>query len=154
MAPRIDFEQTLRAAKDELAALQMEMGQCLSRQEGLDKKIAAVRAMIIGFSSALGKEFDEADSLGLTEAVTKAFATSSNRLVATDVKDRMKDLGFDVNKYGNMMAAIHTVIGRLANQGKIKQNGNINGKPAYEWMGLTPPPQPISLKDLMGAPKK
>jgi hypothetical protein len=131
---RIDFKETLKNAKAELAELQHEMGLCLQRQEELEKKIAAIRQMIMGFSAALGEQFVEEDSLGLTDAIRQAFKTHEAPLTPTDVRGRLEALGYDTSKYGNMMASVHTIINRLVTQGQIRQNGTIAGKPAYQWI--------------------
>jgi cysteinyl-tRNA synthetase len=132
---RMDYKQSLENAKIELAALQKELGECLRSQEELEKKIVAIRQMIVAFSNALGQDFDEGDALGLTDALRQAFKTSNMRLAATDVRLRLESLGYDITRYGNMMAAIHTVISRLVDQGQIRQNGtNNSNKPVYEWI--------------------
>jgi chromosome segregation ATPase len=144
---RIDFKTTLGNAKSEFVALQQELGECLARQEELEKKLAAVRQMIYSFSNVLGETFDEADELGLTEAVRQAFKSSSSAMSALQVKGRMVDLGFDIAKYGNIMAAVHTVIGRLVKQSEIMQNGTDGaGKPCYQSIPkMAPPPGTIKI---------
>src|SRR5258706_5730468 len=138
---RLDFKQSLNAAKAELRALQAEIGECLSRQEELEKKLAAIRQMINAFSNALGEQFEEADELGLTDAVRQAIKTHNGPLEPIAVRDRLQQLGFNTNKYGNFMASVHTVIARLLKQGEVKQQviqpGN---KAAYVWV-----PQPVSV---------
>jgi chromosome segregation ATPase len=131
---RIDYKKNLASAKVEFASLQKELGEALKRQEELEKKLTAIRQMIYSFSDVVGESFDEVEELGLTDAVRQAFRTSATRLTPPQVKARMWELGFDVTKYGNAMAAIHTVIGRLVSNGEITQNGTDGAnKPAYQW---------------------
>jgi chromosome segregation ATPase len=135
---RLDFRQSLKAAKAELAALQQELGDCLGQQEELERKIAAVRQMIFGFSNALHEQFEEADELGLTDAVRQAFKTSKGPLEPTAVRTRLQELGFNISKYGNLMASIHTVISRLVHQQQLKQQQIQPGnKVGYVWIGAT-----------------
>jgi hypothetical protein len=143
---RMDFKESLKAAKAELAALQHELGGCLKHQEELEKKIAAVRQMITGFSDALGEQFVEEDSLGLTDAIRQAFRTSGSPMTPTDVKGRLETLGYDTSKYGNMMASVHSVINRLVKQGQIRGVGALGGKPAYQWSGPSPSVEDILTK--------
>jgi hypothetical protein len=132
----MNFKESLDNAKAELVELQQELGYCLKNQEGLEKKIAAVRQMIAGFSDALGEKFVEEDSLGLTDAIRQAFKTSDASLTPTDLRGRLESLGYDTSKYGNLMASVHTVINRLLHQEQIQPNGTIGGKPAYQWNRL------------------
>jgi hypothetical protein len=134
MVTRMDFREALNSAKAELTALQQELGTCLKQQEVLEKKIVAVRQMIVGFSDALGEQFVEEDSLGLTDAIRQAFKTSSQPMTPTDVKGRLELLGYDTSKYGNLMASVHTIITRLTRQGQITAAGTAGNKPTYRWV--------------------
>jgi hypothetical protein len=135
MNQRLDFAESLKAAKVELGELQAELGECLAQQEELEKKIAAVRQMIFGFSNALGETFEEADEIGLTEAVRQAFKTQTEPLEPIAVRTRLQQLGFNTKRFGNLMASIHTVINRLVGQGQIRpQNLQPGNKPAYVWI--------------------
>lgn len=132
---RLDFKATVEEAKVELAHLQQEMGECLKRQEQLEKKIVALRQTITALSDVLGERFVEEDSLGLTDAVRIAFKTYGQPMAPTDVKDRLEQMGYDTTKYGNLMASVHTIINRLQRQGQIKHTGTIaNNKPGYQWV--------------------
>jgi hypothetical protein len=134
MTERLDFKQALKAAKTELVVVQEELGECLARQEELEKQLAALRLVISGFSSGLGEQFEEADEIGLTDAVRQAFSTHSTALEPTAVRTRLQQLGFNTKKYGNFMASVHTVINRLAQRGEIKQQQIQPGnKVGYIW---------------------
>jgi hypothetical protein len=136
---RIDFKKSLNDAKGELRALQAELGECLAQQEEIERKLLAVRQMIVSFSNVLGEQFEEADELGLTDAVRQAFKTQTAPLEPTAVRTRLQQLGFNTNKYGNFMASVHTVINRLVKSGEIKQQilqpGN---KVAYMYLVTAP----------------
>jgi hypothetical protein len=149
MTQRLDFDQSLKAAKAELVVLQEELGECLATQEQLEKRIVAVRVMIGGLSNALNQTFDEADELGLTDAVRQAFKTNSTPLEPTALRTRLQQLGFNTKKYGNFMASLHTIISRLAQSGEIKQQQIPGNKIGYVWAKPTPPPTPPpSITDL------
>lgn len=131
---RMDFTKSLETAKVELAHLQKELGDCLKEQGRLEKKIVAVRQMIVGFSDALGEKFVEEDSLGLTDAIRQAYKTAGGKLAPTELKDRLESIGYDTSKYGNLMASLHSVINRLVTQGQLKTIV-IAGKQYQEWNG-------------------
>jgi hypothetical protein len=134
-AQRLDFKDSLKVAKAELFTLQEELGILLEQQEAVEKKIVAVRQMIVAFSNVTGELFEEADEMGMTEAIRQAFKANKGPLEPTAVRTRVQELGFDTKKYGNFMASVHTVINRLVQQGELKQQlvqpGNRN---AYVWV--------------------
>ena len=131
---RMDFKESLEAAKVELSHLQQELGSCLKEQTRLEKKIVAVRQMIVGFSDALGEKFVEEDSLGLTDAIRQAYKTAGGKLAPTDLKDRLESIGYDTSKYGNLMASVHSVINRLITQGQLRPIA-VGQKQFHEWTG-------------------
>ena len=110
------------------------MGECLERQEELEIKIIAVRQMINGFANVAGEVFDEADELGLTDAIRQAIKTNMAPLEPTDIRTKLQQLGFKTAKYGNFMSSVHTVIGRLLKNGEIKQQNIPPNRPAYIWV--------------------
>jgi len=46
-------------------------------------------------------------------------------------------MGYDTGKYGNLMASVHSIIGRLEKRGEIRSSGTIGGKPAHVWVPKT-----------------
>ena len=63
--------------------------------------------------------------MGLTDAIRQAFKTAPNvQMGATGVRSRLKQIGFDITVYGNLLASIHTVLGRLEKSGEIKHVSN------------------------------
>jgi hypothetical protein len=46
-------------------------------------------------------------------------------------------MGYDTGKYGNLMASVHSIIGRLEKRGEIRSSGTIGGKPAHAWVPKT-----------------
>jgi hypothetical protein len=53
----------------------------------------------------------------------------------TDVRERLKAIGFDLSKYVNDLAAIHTILKRLNESGELRfiPRGYPPGKHAYLW---------------------
>lgn len=132
-AQRLDFAKALKDAKSELVIVQEELGDCIAQQEELEKRLAALRTVITGFSNALGEQFEEADEIGLTDAVRQAIKTYDKPLEPTDVRTRLQQLGFNTKKYGNFMASVHTVLNRLVKSGEIKTQVLPGNKAAYVW---------------------
>jgi hypothetical protein len=58
------------------------------------------------------------------------------------VRDRLQAFGFDLSKYANDLAAIHTILKRLNEAGELRVVARGLGKPAYTW---NRPPRAIAL---------
>jgi hypothetical protein len=140
-----DFKDTLDKAKSELMANQHRLGTILQEWSEIETRNVKLREVIVTLSRLLGEQFDEEDALGLTDAIRQAFKTTSGPLQPTEVRDRLKDMGMDITKYGNVMASVHSVINRLQSRGQI-QPVTVGGKPAFVWNpkagGMTYPPKP------------
>jgi hypothetical protein len=56
-------------------------------------------------------------------------------MTPTDVRDRLRAIGFDVSKYANDLAAVHTILKRLNESGELRfiPRGHEPGKHAYLW---------------------
>jgi hypothetical protein len=151
----LDYEATLQDAKAQLLAIQNSIGENQKARDTLEKELVTVRQIIVALSTMLGREFNEDDELGLTDAVRQAFRTSGKPLAPTDVKGRMESLGYNTAKYGNTMAAIHTVINRLIAQKQIKTSPPVAGKPMYEWImkSVAEPLEPLPSLDSVVVPR-
>jgi hypothetical protein len=98
----------------------------------MHERISNLRQSIAAMSKLCGEEFDEEDPLGLTDAIRQLFKTTMDRsMTAQDVTLALESRGFNVSRYGNILASIHTVLKRLTAKGEIESAGNIEGKPAY-----------------------
>jgi hypothetical protein len=127
------YREIFSKAKTDLFATQEALGQCIYSQQILEKKIADLRQAIFGLANLVGEEFIEEDELGLTDRVRLAFKSAAGTpMGAIEVKRRLEQMGYDLSRYGNVLASIHTVINRLVQQREIKQTALMsNGKPAY-----------------------
>lgn len=152
-----DYKKILEQAKKDLLGAQEEMGECLEQQEQIEKKITALRQTVTALSRMLDEDFVEEDAMGLTDAIRLVFQNKeqSGTLIPTEVRDALAVHGFNLKKYGNVMASVHSVITRLADRGEIILAGTrADGKAAYRWK-WPPPPRgitqaPISVKKGLG----
>jgi hypothetical protein len=129
----IDYALVLEQAKVDLLQQQGKLGECLREQESLEARILGLRQTVVALSKMLGQQFDEEEALGLTDAIRDAFRASIGRSVtALEVRGILEDLGYDISKYGNFMASIHSVLKRLAAKGEIREAGRReDGKVVY-----------------------
>lgn len=129
------YKAAFKKAKLDFVFAQKELGETNKRKAELETRIASLRETVIALGRMCGEEFDEADALGLTEAIRQTFMAAPNvMMTAQNVRDRLDILGFNIGKYGNALASIHTVITRLEKKGDIRLCGTIGDKAAFIWV--------------------
>jgi hypothetical protein len=128
------YEVALRAAKKDLSEAVAELGEAQARAQELEQRIGDLRQTISVLSNLCGQEdLDLESSLGLTDAIRVAFCGLGQQSVTPqEMRLRLESQGFNTRRYGNLLASIHTVLGRLEKKGEIKQAGTRpDGKVAY-----------------------
>ena len=69
---------------------------------------------------------------GLTDACRTILRNAGVPMSPTEVRDRLFAIGFDLSKYSNELAAIHTVLRRLNDSGEVRFIA-APGKHLYRW---------------------
>ena len=151
----MSYTTALAAAKEELAEANAELGQTQQRVKDLEVRISDLRQTVTVLSKLCGEENVEMeDALGLTDAIRKVFMDARDQgLTVQDVRLQLEARGFQTSRYGNLLASIHVVVGRLLAKHEIAQVGTKGGadKPSYAWafklspvtlpLRDTPPPE-------------
>ena len=121
-----DYRRALATAIREYEAL----GQ---QRQDIDKRLAEV-AQTIGTLSRLCGLIPTVP-LGLTDACRLVVRGAGVPVTPVDVRQRLQSIGFDLSKYANDLAAIHTILKRLNESGELRllARGNEPGKHAYIW---------------------
>jgi hypothetical protein len=121
-----DYRRALETAIREYEAL----GQ---QRQDLDKRLAEVAQTIGTLSRLCG--LVPTVPMGLTDACRLIVRGAGVPVTPMDVRDRIKAIGFDLSKYSNDLAAIHTILKRLNESGELRflPRGNEPGKHAYIW---------------------
>ena len=136
------FETTL----EELTALLKERQELESMQALLDRRIDKLRNAAIGLGEICGESFESMNSRwpglfpditpeisGLTDAVREALSNNRGQYLSpTHIRELLKEMGFDIGKYKNALASIHTVLKRLRAQQEVVDVTN-EGKVVYKW---------------------
>ena len=120
-----DYRRALEAAAREYE----ELGE---KRREIDKRLAELAQTIGTLSKLLG--FTPTVPLGLTDAVRLILRGSGVPMTAVDVRDRLHAIGFDVSKYTNDLAAIHTILKRLNESGSVRMIASGTLKPRYTWV--------------------
>jgi hypothetical protein len=72
---------------------------------------------------------------GFTDAIRKVLKASEDALTPSEVKEKLPQVGFDLDGYNNPLASIHTILKRLARTDLVDQTEK-DGKTAYKWMKM------------------
>ncbi|HWF84243.1 MAG TPA: hypothetical protein VG222_05335 [Vicinamibacterales bacterium] len=121
-----DYRRALQTAIREYEAL----GQ---QRQSLDQRLAEVAQTIGALSRLCG--LVSTVPLGLTDACRLVVRGAGVPVTPIDVRDRIKAIGFDLSKYSNDLAAIHTILKRLNESGELRfvARGAETSKHAYIW---------------------
>jgi hypothetical protein len=121
-----DYRRALATAIREYEAL----GQ---QRQDIDRRIAEVAQTIGTLSRLCG--LVPTVPLGLTDACRLVVRGAGVPVTPTDVRQRLQSIGFDLSKYSNDLAAIHTILKRLNESGELRfiSRGGEPGKHAYIW---------------------
>ena len=105
-----DYRRALDAATREYE----ELG---ARRQAIDKRLAELAQTIGTLSKLIG--LTPTVPLGLTDAV-RLIMRGGVPMTPIDVRDRLHAIGFDVSKYVNDLAAVHTILKRLNESGELR----------------------------------
>jgi hypothetical protein len=70
---------------------------------------------------------------GLTDACRMVLKAAGHPLTALEVRAQLDAMGFDLARYSNELASIHTVLKRLNQAGEADFVPRVWEKPAYGW---------------------
>jgi hypothetical protein len=82
----------------------------------LDARIAQLQQTIGTLTKLCG--LTPTVAFGLTDACRLVLRNAGTPMTAVQVRDRLASIGFDLEKYANSLAAIHTVLKRLEESGE------------------------------------
>lgn len=134
-----DYRAALAAAIKEYEELGIE-------RRRLDDRLAQLSQTIGMLNKLLG--YEATVPLGLTDAI-RLVMRAGVPMTPIEVRDRLKGIGFDVSKYANDLAAVHTILKRLNDSGELRFIARDPGKHQYT---LHRPVVPVVLtKDIVKA---
>lgn len=70
---------------------------------------------------------------GLTDACRMVLKAAGHALTAVEVRAQLETMGFDLSRYSNDLAAIHTILRRLNESGEAEFVPRAWEKPGYQW---------------------
>src|SRR5262245_60347529 len=116
-----DYRAALAAAVKEYEALGLQ-------RRTIDDRLAQLAQTIGTLNKLLG--YEATVPLGLTDAI-RIVMRAGVPMTPVDVRDRLKAIGFDVSKYANDIAAVHTILKRLNESGELRFIPRAPGKHQY-----------------------
>ena len=116
-----DYRAALEAAAREYESLGAE-------RRNIDKRLAELAQTIGTLSKLLG--LTPTVPLGLTDAI-RLVMRAGVPMTPIEVRDRLHGIGFDLTKYANDLAAVHTILKRLNESGELRFLPRSPGKHQY-----------------------
>jgi hypothetical protein len=124
-----DYKTSYEEAKAELARVQIQK-LTLGRQiEECDRQIAALTQTMRAIAPLVGEEPPpdvqiapdaETPPGGMTDCVRALLKKATEPLTASEIRESLEAIGFDMNSYSNPLATIHTVLRRLTESGEVE----------------------------------
>lgn len=120
-----DYRRALEAAVREYETLGEQRQQ-------IDRRLAELAQTMSALSRLCG--LVPTVSLGLTDACRLVLRGAGTPLTPLEVRERLTAVGFDLTRYTNDLAAVHTTLKRLNEAGELRfvaQSGS--GEKKYVW---------------------
>jgi hypothetical protein len=129
-------EQKEQLHKARETAIQIRDGLMEKRAE-IEKELAQQNKAIAALSGLLGEK-QELD-VGLTDAVLLILRTTRKALTATEIRNELREMGYDIDSFSNPMASLHQVLIRLDDKKAIHVSLNRDEKKTYTNITEQPP---------------
>jgi hypothetical protein len=125
-----EYRQALAAASKELENLSAQRAQ-------LDRRIGQLLQTVGNLMRLCN--LTPTVSFGLTDGCRFVLKGAGSPLTAVEVRAQLAAMGLDLSRYENDLAAIHTTLKRLDENGEVRFVPQPWGKPAYQWIPGTWP---------------
>ena len=111
-----------------LAAATREYEELGAKRQAIDKRLGELAQTIGTLSRLLG--YTPTVPFGLTDAI-RMIMRGGVPMTPVEVRDRLQGMGFDMEKYVNDLAAVHTILKRLNESGELRFVPRSPGKHQY-----------------------
>lgn len=132
-----DFKSTWGAISEEKQIL-------MSRRTDLETELAEVRNKIAHLEQVMNHLAPLADlpyyaegdlfTLGITDAVRFVLKNSPKRLSPQDIRQLLRDKGYDLSSLTAPMASIYKILSRLTEDSKEVEREREDGRVYYKWI--------------------
>jgi hypothetical protein len=137
-----NYRKALYQAKQELA-------RYLTKRQEIDHHVSRLQALITQLQDACAQQnqkrlWNSIDRVvkadlkgGITETLRVLLKETALPMTATDLKAGIETRKYDLSRFQNPLAVIHTVLNRLVKSGEVKVIPQKYGKKAYQWVSTT-----------------
>jgi hypothetical protein len=145
MTTETSYKRSYKVAIDELSKLMEEYEELENQMEALRKRISTVRRGVVGLAGLCGaipgREYPHlfphniSTDIGFTDAIREVLKSKGQYVGFTPVgvRDALKAAGFDLSKYKNPLASIHTILKRLEMKSEARGVTQDDGSITYVW---------------------
>jgi len=119
-----EYRRALEAATKEYEDLARQRAE-------IDTRLAQLTQTMAGLMRLCG--YTPTVPLGLTDACRLVLRAAGHPLTVAEIRAMLDATGFDLSKYSNDLAAIHTILKRLNQTGEVRFIARTYGKPTYQW---------------------
>jgi hypothetical protein len=135
---RRSYKETIDALQEELIELEESRSELKAKLAKADTRVAQLIESIRTLSR-LEPPLRQIERLiggdppsrsGLSDAVRLVFRADPGLLFPTEVRDRLKASGYDIDQHSNVLASIHTCLKRMVEAGELETK-EVEGKTAY-----------------------
>lgn len=125
---------TLEIWNKQLKESKAQLERLLDERDRIDAQIASLRTVITGLARLTGHDIaDEIfKHMGLTTTVRTALRMAGKPLTPPEIRELVRDLGYDIRSQSNILASIHTTVKRLVDSGEARVVTLPDGNTAYE----------------------
>jgi len=119
-----------------LEAALAEYDRLKTQREVVETRLAQLRHTIASLAALCGVTGEDRPAqlaMGFTDACRSVLRASPGAITATVVQERLQVSGFDVTRYSNPLASIHTILKRLVASGEVRRVSSPAGKALYWW---------------------
>jgi hypothetical protein len=122
----VDYHSWYATARTDLERMIRERLEFEREIENRDRQIAALKQTIKALAPLAGEEVPEIAldpelaAGGMTDCVRAILSKATEPLTASEIRESLESLGFDMKSYSNPLATIHTVLRRLTESGEVE----------------------------------
>ena len=124
------YKQAFDDARAELEDIFEEESRMEKRREEMERRKEILIKMMKTIGQFLGKDMGKEQ--GLTDAIREIL---SERIkvgrTPASIRNRLREMEFDIDSYSNPLAVIHTTLKRLTKQGEVKVKRRDGGRRVY-----------------------
>jgi hypothetical protein len=139
------YRLALECAMRDLEGALSDRDRLDAEREEAETRVTNLRHAIFGLATLAGEDSETFTAqhpdlfpelidpdVGLTDAVREVLKTVKVFITPVKVRDRLTEMHYDLSKYKNVLASLHTVLKRLADNDEVFVDTR-GGKTMYRW---------------------